>query len=78
MLGNTSTGMRVNAVTPRITITNAPTIIVYGFRSEKLGTEPNLILGATNVAQAGEFDLNWRGRERPSLLGQNLMVCRDE
>src|SRR5208283_752294 len=39
MFGKTSTAIRMNAVTPKITITNAPTIIVYGLRSEKLGIQ---------------------------------------
>jgi hypothetical protein len=43
MLGNTSTGIRMNAVTPRITTTSAPTITVYGFRNEKLGTKQTLV-----------------------------------
>jgi len=38
MSGKTSTGIRVNAVAPRMTITSAPTMIMYGLRSEKLGT----------------------------------------
>ena len=48
MSGKTSTGIRVNAVAPRMTITSAPTMIMYGLRSEKLGTmqTPNPRLSA--------------------------------
>jgi hypothetical protein len=83
MFGNTSTGIRMNAVTPSMTITSAPTITVKGLRSEKLGIEPILQINrelpsyakdAQFPGQIGTFSSKMRGaNERKRMFRRSVL-----